>query len=183
MQPARPPSAMNFVQRWVLAAALASHVNAASPELISATSAPVRPQETGLDVQPGLDQSGRWLVFTSSASHLEGDRNGSAPDVYLRDLQSGILTRVSHQLGGTESGNGASHSALITPDGRWVVFASDASDLVDADTNQASDIFIWSRETGSIHCASRTPVGSPGNSASSHPQLPAPVTSSCATQR
>lgn len=171
MQLARSTPALSFIQRWILAAALASQVSAASPELISATATPVRAQEPGLDVQPGLDQSGRWLVFTSSAPHLDGDRNGLAPDVYLRDLTSGTLTRVSHRLGGAESGNGASHSALITPDGRWVVFASEASDLVDADTNQASDIFVWSRETGAIHCASRTPLGLLGNNASTHPQL------------
>src|SRR5262249_21473944 len=51
---------------------------------------------------------------------------------------------------GTGSGNGASHDAVISPDGRFVVFLSSATDLVGGvtDTNGADDVFLRDLQTG-----------------------------------
>ncbi len=150
----------------LLAGAVAFQSRAALGELISRRSEPAFSQANSADVQPNTHRSGRWLAFTSPAPRLEGDRNGTAPDVFLRDLQSGSVTRISHRLGGPESGNAGSHSAQITPDGQSVVFVSDASDLIADDVNGETDVFVWSRTTNEIRLVSRTPGGKPGNAGS-----------------
>ncbi|MCD8564056.1 MAG: hypothetical protein LRY44_03510, partial [Candidatus Pacebacteria bacterium] len=57
-------------------------------------------------------------------------------------LFAGPATLVSVNEAGTDSGNGSSYAYHITPDGRYVVFNSDASDLVPNDTSGARDVFV-----------------------------------------
>jgi hypothetical protein len=61
--------------------------------------------------------------------------------VFACDLQTGTLARVS--LGPMDA-EGDSHSSMpaVNADGRWVVFASGASNLVAGDTNGYGDIFV-----------------------------------------
>ncbi|MGF1639687.1 MAG: hypothetical protein ACFCUO_01925, partial [Rhodospirillales bacterium] len=91
---------------------------------------------------------GRVVVFQSAADDLV-DRDGNGTDdVFVRDLETGTTALVSVNRGGTDSGNGASSDPRISPDGRFVVFRSLASDLVRKDSNGADDIFVHDRETG-----------------------------------
>ena len=86
---------------------------------------------------------GRFVVFRSSASDLvANDSNGGIGDIFVRDLQMGTTTLVSVNQAGTGSGNGPSSDPQITPDGRFVVFRSSASDLVTMDSNGLRDIFV-----------------------------------------
>ena len=79
------------------------------------------------------------------------DGNGGSDDVYLRDLVSGTTTLVSHASSSlTTSGNGDSDSPVISADGNWVAFRSSSNNLAAPDTNFNSDIFVWSRATGTI---------------------------------
>jgi Tol biopolymer transport system component len=59
------------------------------------------------------------------------------------------LTRVSTAADGGLA-NGASTMGAMTPDGRYVAFASVATNLVSGDTNMASDVFVKDRQTGAI---------------------------------
>ena len=91
---------------------------------------------------PALSGSGRYIVFLSDASNLvPGDTNGTQ-DVFLYDGVTGAITRVSVDDAGTQ---GNASSAVLFPaisaDGRTVVFASAATNLVPNDTNDASDVF------------------------------------------
>lgn len=97
-----------------------------------------------------LSANGRWLVFISEASDLVSDvRDGNfAPDVYVRDLQSGATQLVSVTLGGTGSGNNTSGNPMISADGRYVAFESAASDLVANDDNNNLDVFLRDLQTG-----------------------------------
>jgi Tol biopolymer transport system component len=52
----------------------------------------------------------------------------------------------------------------MNDDGSLVAFDSTATDLVDGDTNEASDVFLWSAETGEVTRASQLPDGQEGNS-------------------
>lgn len=47
---------------------------------------------------------------------------------------------VDHNSAGTDSGNNGSSSAVLSADGRFVVFTSRASDLVANDTNERLDV-------------------------------------------
>ena len=98
-------------------------------------------QVNGSSYTSALSADGRYLALRSVATDLvSGDANG-ADDVFLRDRQAGLTTRVSLDAAGGE-GNGASVEPVITPDGRYVAFASQATDLVPGDTNGSMDIFV-----------------------------------------
>ena len=96
----------------------------------------------------GISDDGRYVVLQSDSSNLvPGDTNGHA-DVFVRDLLANTTTLVSTAAGGGAS-DGSSIDARISADGHFVVFQSDATDLVPDDTNSAPDIFVRDLEAGS----------------------------------
>jgi Tol biopolymer transport system component len=80
--------------------------------------------------------------------------------------------RVSVSATG-EQANGDSDGTSISGTGRWVVFGSDASNLVPGDTNGVSDIFLRDLSTNTITLVSRSSSGQEGNLASSSPVISA----------
>ena len=83
-------------------------------------------------------------AFESTASNLVGgDRNG-VQDIFVFDRFSKTIHRVSVSSSGIE-GSGKSFSPDISSNGRWIVFASFANNLVAGDNNGKSDIFIRDR--------------------------------------
>jgi probable HAF family extracellular repeat protein len=104
---------------------------------------------------------GLYVVFVSVASNLvPGDTNGKA-DIFLRNRQSGTIQRISVSTAGVQA-NEASAAPEISADGRFVVYHSNASNLVYGDTNGTTDVFIWDRLSSST---SRVSVGSTGGQA------------------
>lgn len=98
----------------------------------------------GDNAAPTLSADGRYIAFISSASNLvAGDTNGTA-DVFVRDMQAGVTTRISVATGGGQS-NGFSDGPSMSADGRFVAFASGATNLVSGDTNGFIDIFLRDR--------------------------------------
>ncbi|MBN1629533.1 MAG: cell wall-binding repeat-containing protein [Thermoleophilia bacterium] len=94
-----------------------------------------------------ISADGRYVAFESNASNLvTGDTNGYS-DIFVRDRVLGTTERVSVTSGGSQ-GNSNSTSASINADGRYVVFDSDATNLVAGDLNSRSDIFIRDRLAG-----------------------------------
>ena len=75
-----------------------------------------------------------------SRSQISGQLGGGV-DVFVRDRKQETTSIVSRTAGGSES-NGLSFSATISDDGRFVVFSSDATNLVADDTNGVSDVFV-----------------------------------------
>src|SRR5947208_1734017 len=96
---------------------------------------------------PSISADGRLVTFASDATNLvAGDTNG-AKDVFVHDLVTGEIVRVSVNSAGTQ-GNGASFFPVISADGRLVTFASSATNLVPGDTNGTKDIFVHDLMTG-----------------------------------
>ncbi|MBI9050481.1 MAG: sortase [Anaerolineaceae bacterium] len=90
---------------------------------------------------PTISADGRYVVFESDASNLGAvDTNGAA-DIFVHDRNTGVTTRVSLDSSGGQA-NAQSESPAISADGRYVVFESDASNLVAGDTNGATDVFV-----------------------------------------
>ncbi|HTI99408.1 MAG TPA: hypothetical protein VL527_11045 [Dongiaceae bacterium] len=115
---------------------------------------------TGIKMMPSgprFSGDGHFLTYASTAAVVAGDTNQLA-DVYLFDFAAGTGTCVSLNPG-LGVANGGSDSPDISPDGRYVVFRSAASNLVADDTNGLPDIFMWDRSTGNISCLSRQPSG------------------------
>src|SRR5262249_45043093 len=105
---------------------------------------------------------GRYVAFESFAGNLvPGDTNGKA-DVFVRDRLTGSIERVSVSSSGVQ-GNGASGLPSISADGRYVVFESDADNLVPGDTNAATDVFVRDRVLGTTTRVSVSSSGAQGN--------------------
>src|SRR5262245_14568273 len=71
-------------------------------------------------------------------------------------------TRVSVDASGAE-GNGTSSQPVLSSDGRFVAFASMATNLVPGDTNGVADVFVVDRATGAIERVSVDSSGAEGN--------------------
>jgi len=91
---------------------------------------------------PAVSGDGRRVVFQSRATDLVTNELNGISDVFAWDSQTESITLVSVNTSGTGSGQGESGNPLISEDGRWVVFESDASDLAGHDTNGLNDVFI-----------------------------------------
>jgi Tol biopolymer transport system component len=106
------------------------------------------------DSQPiELSTNGQFALFESSASDLVPGDTNNATDVFVRDLVHGTNILVSI---GTNGGcaNGVSGESAMTPNGRYVAFASTASNLVPNDTNGIRDIFVRDLQNGTTVRAS-----------------------------
>jgi len=111
---------------------------------------------------PSISANGRYVAFHSIASNLVPGDVGGALDVFVHDWQTGQTTRVSVDSAGVE-GNGQSALADISASGRYVSFASFASNLVAGDGNGFADIFVHDRNTGETTRVSVDSAGVEGN--------------------
>jgi len=121
---------------------------------------------------PSISADGRYVAFASIATNLvSGDTNGYQ-DVYVRDRNTNVTTRVSVTSGGLQ-GNGPSgeYGLSASPDGRYVAFASYASNLIAGDTNLAYDIFVRDRVSGTTTRASLTDTGAQASAGSFWPTI------------
>jgi len=75
-----------------------------------------------------MTPSGRYIVFDSTASYIVGNDTNNKRDIFVRDVQSGSTVRVSVSSGGAE-GNGNSSSPVITNNGRYILYSSNADNL------------------------------------------------------
>jgi len=118
-----------------------------------------------------ISDSGRFVVFSSTATSLvPGDINGCS-DVFLRDRQLGVTELCSIGASGVQ-GNGNSDSGYLSRDGEIVVFASLADNLVPGDSNGCYDVFIRDRTIGTTQ---RVSVGMGGSQADA-PSASGPTT-------
>jgi Tol biopolymer transport system component len=104
-------------------------------------------QANDFSFEPSISADGRYVAFASSAGNLVSGDTNSDWDVFVHDRQTGATTRVSVATGGGQA-VGRSHNPSISADGRYVAFASSASNLVSGDTNNHPDIFVHDRQTG-----------------------------------
>ncbi|MET0527305.1 MAG: hypothetical protein ABW003_03000, partial [Microvirga sp.] len=107
---------------------------------------------------------GQSIIFTSKANNLVVGDNNNSLDVFRKNLNTGIVVRLTMSFDGVEA-NSHSNELVLTPDGRYAVFTSYASNLAINDTNSASDIFLRDLATGGI---TRASVGRDGIQADSH---------------
>ena len=78
---------------------------------------------------PDVSEDGRYVVWESNSDNLVSDDNNNATDIFVRDTQTNTTSRISVNAAG-EEGNGDSYYPAISADGRYVVFDSDADNLV-----------------------------------------------------
>jgi len=126
-------------------------------------------QVFGQSFRPSLSANGRFVAFRSGAAALvPGDTNGQN-DVFVRDLAAGRTKRISVSSSGRQA-NGRSYRPNFSANGRYVVFASSATTLVQRDTNRVPDVFRHDRRTGRTTRVSLTTGGGQPGGCSIYPR-------------
>lgn len=115
--------------------------------------------------EPVISRNGRHVVFVSRATNLvDGDTNGT-DDTFVHDIlakRTSLISRTRDPASTSTSGNEPSPSTAgplgggyeISDNGRYVLFTSQATDLLDpaegiADTNGTLDVFFFDRDADS----------------------------------
>ena len=156
-------------------------------------------QANGASGRPRISASGRYVAFWSEASNLvAGDTNG-VRDVFLHDRDAdgnGVFDETTagradddarergDQRGAGQRGQRRDGEPLVagvaadgqldlSPDGLWVAFRSEASNLVPGDTNGVADIFLRSVTGEQTTRVSVAADGTQANGASQSPGLSA----------
>ena len=126
----------------------------------------------GDTVSLALSADGRFVAMTSRATNLVLNDTNGVSDVFVRDRQTGTTTRVSVP---TQFGQalGGSFLSQISADGRYVVFSSNATNLVAGDTNDNLDLFRRDRETGTTIRISIAHDGAQANGQPGDPSMSA----------
>jgi len=128
---------------------------------------------------PAISGDGRYVAFWSDASTLvAGDTNGTS-DVFVHDRSTGVAERVSVDSRERQSDGAEADGVLdtnfgppaITPDGRYVAFASSATNLVKGDKNNAVDIFLRDRLLGTTERVTAVGRKTVANAESSFPAI------------
>jgi Tol biopolymer transport system component len=118
------------------------------------------------DNSPGsISATGRFVAFSSAHSNLVKDDGNYFDDVFVRDRVRGETTRVSVGPAGAVP-NSDSAFPSISANGRFVAFASIASNLVPGDTNHRGDIFVRDRKRGTTTRVSVNSAGEEANDGS-----------------
>lgn len=153
-----------------LALACASLAHAQKTQMISLNGQGLPSQFTSS--QAAISGDGKFVAFVSSGNDIVANDNNQTSDVFLRDVASGVTIRASIGTHGGES-NGPSSSATISRDGRYVAFASGATNISDDDINGQVDVFRYDRVTGTSVLVSKNAAGVLGNQASATPSISA----------
>ena len=115
---------------------------------------------------PSISADGRYVTFSSDASNIVGDDSNRGSDVFVVDRETMTSTRVSRGEGGSTP-SGVSFAAVISADGRFIVYQSDAGNLVCAsrctaaqrDINLLWDVFLFDRVSGKTTRVSEDELG------------------------
>ncbi|MEW6554176.1 MAG: DUF5719 family protein [Actinomycetota bacterium] len=97
-----------------------------------------------------ISADGRYVAFESNSTDLVLPNANTFSDIYRKDVQTGAIVRCSTSSGGAEGDNGGSSYAMISADGKFVAFESDATNLVGGDGNNTRDVFRKNLQTGNM---------------------------------
>ena len=93
-----------------------------------------------------ISGDGRYATFISASPHyVDGDRNGDS-DAFLVEIATGAVTRVSTRFDGDELTRPQVYLSRITDDGRFVMFTTQANDVV---AGSDGGVFVFDRLSGS----------------------------------
>ena len=129
-------------------------------------------EANGWSYPGGISLNGQFVSFYSFATNLVPDDTNEMPDVFVRDVVNGTTERVSigDGLPGIE-GNGSSYRSDISANGRYVVFESEADNLIASDTNWSADVFVRDRQTNTTFRVSLDENGNPATVYAGDPSI------------
>ena len=98
-----------------------------------------------------ISSNGKFATFFSDASNLvPGDTPGTT-NIFFLDLETFLVEQIDVSFDGVQSStemypNLGSNVTFTSDDGRFVLFTSDAGNLVQGDNNRVTDVFIRDRK-------------------------------------
>jgi Tol biopolymer transport system component len=92
-------------------------------------------------VSPDISADGRYVIFHSEAPNIVPSDTNKMEDLFLRDTQENVTSRVNVGPDNLQADRRASQ-ATISDDGRYIAFESAATNLVTDDTNGTVDVFV-----------------------------------------
>jgi Tol biopolymer transport system component len=101
---------------------------------------------------PALSANGRWVLFRTNAPELTGDVANEGWHLVLRDRKRGTVVPVTVTPDGAPADEDTEiyQCRPLSGNGRWAVFASQATNLVEGDTNGVSDVFLADLRRGTL---------------------------------
>lgn len=122
--------------------------------------------------EPEVSADGSAVAFSSVSTNLiANDDNGSVRDIFVVRLATGNVELVSVSID-ANGANGPSSSPDISNTGRYVVFESEASDLVSSDPNSSvSDIFLFDTQGATMQLVSTSDADEAANGACHAPAI------------
>jgi Tol biopolymer transport system component len=124
----------------------------------------------GPSYEVSMSSDGKYVAFESNATNLVANDTNGARDIFVRNMTTGTTTLVSRSTEGV-IGDGASDDVHISDNGKYLVFESDATNLVAGDTNTQQDAFLHHRITGVTTRVSINSSGVEGNCSSDNPAV------------
>jgi Tol biopolymer transport system component len=119
---------------------------------------------------PAISGNGRYVAFVSRGLGLIENVGTLVDHIYIHDRETGKTTRASINNTGAP-GNRSSGRPALSADGRFVVFLSEASNLVEGDTNDQVDIFVHDREKSTTERVSISSDGTQSDDFSTNPAI------------
>ena len=129
------------------------------------------PESWGASGIMNVSSDGTKVAFMSSAGNLVSEGGNPILSVwgslYVKDLNTGNVARVDTPLSGAFANHMAQDRGVrFSADGTKIAFVSEATNLVDNDTNNAPDVFVKNLITGQIQLAAMRHDGLQANSGS-----------------
>ncbi|MGD9694312.1 MAG: hypothetical protein AB7V42_01470 [Thermoleophilia bacterium] len=113
--------------------------------------------------------NGRFVAF-ASAGEFTGTSTGGKTQIFVRDRQSGTTVLASSNSAGSPANDNVDGDDgvgniqfAVSGDGRYVVFASTATNLTGADTDAGKDVFRKDLATGEVTLVSANSAGQKAN--------------------
>lgn len=111
--------------------------------LVSKSTTGIIGNSTSSDIS--ISGNGRYVAFDSNSTNFFEFDSNNQPDVFVHDVHTGQTILISKSGQGIP-GNNSSERPSISEDGRYVVFYSNATNLVENDINNHFDVFVHDRD-------------------------------------
>ncbi|HTI72948.1 MAG TPA: hypothetical protein VMF06_23445, partial [Candidatus Limnocylindria bacterium] len=96
----------------------------------------------------GISRDGKFVAFTSTSRDLTVDKTSEFQDIFLADLSQRSIRRISRPFGGMPETKGNAFGAQITPDGRYILYESPRTNLLELPPPAGLNIYRYDTHTG-----------------------------------
>ncbi len=132
-EPIRTPTTVDVFRR---------DIQAGETKLVSRATGPDGLPAFADSSSPSITEGGRYVAFESSAGNLSSEDTAEA-DIFVRGMDDSTTTLVSRESGASGvPADGSSFAPVISQNGRFIAFSSDADNLSASDDDAYRDVFF-----------------------------------------